>query len=48
MHVITQIPQKDILNTCLDKMGSSNTLEFLIEDYLNHLEHHLNQIIEPE
>jgi len=46
VHVVNQIPHRVLLKTSLDKMGNSNTLKFLIEDYLNHLEHHLNQIIE--
>ena len=28
--------------------GSTVTLEFMVIDYLRHLEHHLEQILKPE
>ena len=43
-HVIYQIPSGNLLKTTIGKDGKENTLEFIIEDYLNHLEHHLTQI----
>ena len=43
-HVIEQIPQQNLSKTSIGKDGTVCTLEFLINDYLNHLEFHLEQI----
>ena len=43
-HVIEQIPQQNLSKTSIGKDGTACTLEFLINDYLNHLEFHLEQI----
>ena len=41
-HIIENLPKAQLKNTCF----TSNfvTLEFLIEDYINHLLHHLDEI----
>jgi len=44
-HVIMNIPDEKLQNECIYKDGSKASLSFLIEDYLTHLEHHLNQIL---
>jgi hypothetical protein len=44
VHIIGYIPSEMLLRTSRGKDGKSNTLEFLIIDYLNHLEHHLRSI----
>lgn len=43
-HVINTIPKDKYSKTCNIKMEEPVTLEWLILDYLRHLEHHLNQI----
>ena len=43
IHIIDAISEGDLKNTSLIK-GERFTLEWLIEDYIRHLEHHLNQI----
>jgi len=45
VHVATHISEKDMERTCMMRNGQSLTLQFLIEDYLNHLQHHIGQII---
>lgn len=44
-HVIKNIPVQNYAKTSIGKDGISHTLEYLIEDYLRHLEYHLNQIL---
>lgn len=46
-YVIEHIPNHNLSKTSIGKDGISHTLKFLIEDYLNHLEYHLKQIIQP-
>jgi DinB superfamily len=45
-HVIEQVPTEALGNTCV-LGGKTLTLEFLVKDYLEHLQHHLSQILEP-
>jgi uncharacterized damage-inducible protein DinB len=45
VHVIKQIPQDKLQCTTIGRDGKLSTLEFLIEDYVNHLEHHLKQLL---
>jgi hypothetical protein len=44
LHVIAQIPAEKLNHQCV--IGESNpvTLEFLVKDYVGHLEQHLTQI----
>ncbi len=45
LELIKRIP-KDKLNNKVDTGGENSfTIEFLIEDYIKHLEHHLHQVI---
>lgn len=44
--IIKFIPEENLLRTCTMKDGSKLTLEFLIDDYVQHLEHHLKQVVE--
>ena len=45
-HVIRRIPETALDVTCRIGAGDAVTLRFLIEDYLVHLRHHLQQIRE--
>ncbi len=44
-HVIKNIPAEKLNQTSIGKDGNAATLQFLAEDYLSHLEYHLNQIL---
>jgi hypothetical protein len=43
--IIRVIPEDDLLKCCKYGDGTVLPLQFLIEDYLHHMEHHLKQII---
>ncbi|HLV00049.1 MAG TPA: DinB family protein [Acidobacteriota bacterium] len=45
-HIIRHIPEKALAVECRIGPGEPVTLKFLIEDYLDHLQHHLRQIEE--
>lgn len=45
LDVIKQIPQENLLRECNVGNEKNATLHFLIDDYVNHLEHHLQQIV---
>jgi len=45
LHVISQIPEDKRANLCAIERNDPVTLEFLVGSYLQHLEHHLNQIL---
>ncbi|MBI4165484.1 MAG: DinB family protein [Acidobacteria bacterium] len=45
LHVIAQIPAEKLAHTCVIGESDPVTLEFLVKDYMRHLEHHLDQII---
>ena len=45
LHIISEIPEKYYRNVCVMGNGDRVTLEFLINDYVVHLEHHLKQIV---
>lgn len=45
-EVVSRIPTKNLQRTCKDGKGSVNTLQWLIDDYVAHMEHHLKQITE--
>ncbi|HLJ48378.1 MAG TPA: DinB family protein [Bryobacteraceae bacterium] len=46
-HVVEGIPDSAMEASC--RVGSNEpvTLRFLIDDYLRHLDHHVNHIVEP-
>jgi hypothetical protein len=43
--VIRAIPEENLQRTCQTGENETHTLEFLITDYVAHLEHHLHQIV---
>jgi hypothetical protein len=45
LHVIENIPSDREKHLCKIGNGEPVTLAFLVEDYINHLEHHLEQIL---
>ena len=47
-HVITRIAPDRLGVSCKIGSGTPVTLQFIAEDYIRHLEHHLAQILEPE
>ena len=47
-HVISRIPNDRLGTTCRIGEGAPVTLEFVARDYVRHLRHHLDQILEPE
>ncbi|WP_152396100.1 DinB family protein [Paenibacillus guangzhouensis] len=47
LSVITTIPEDRLMYTCDIGEGQIVTLEWLIKDYVEHLEHHLGQIFGP-
>ena len=46
VEVIKTIPEENLLNQCKMKNGKYVTLDFLINDYVAHLEHHIRQIFD--
>lgn len=47
LNIIHQIPNENLTRLVGNRDGKF-TLQFCIEDYVNHLEHHLNQIFEEQ
>jgi DinB superfamily len=45
LHIIKHIPNDNLQKKCRAFDGNTYTIEFLIIDYVAHLEHHLKQII---
>ncbi len=43
-HVMRQIPEDRLYIVCLIGDNEPATLRFIVEDYLDHLEHHLQQV----
>src|SRR5262245_19874691 len=46
LHVMTQVPNDRLSRPCLIGASDPVTLEFLMKDYVAHLKHHLEQILE--
>jgi hypothetical protein len=46
IEVIKRIPEENLDRVCKMRNGDIVTLEFLINDYVTHLEHHLNQLFD--
>ena len=46
VEVIKRIPEENLLNQCKMKNGKYVTLDFLINDYVVHVEHHIRQIFD--
>jgi hypothetical protein len=47
-HVIAHIPPARLLTPCHIGDDPAVSLEFIARDYVHHLRHHLEQILEPE
>jgi hypothetical protein len=43
-HIIEHIDPKSLTNVCDIDYGNPMTLQFVVEDYLKHMQHHLDQI----
>ena len=43
--LIRHTPKENLQRKCKTSDGNSLTLEFLINDYIKHLEHHLRQVV---
>lgn len=46
IEIMKKIPQENLLRECKMRDGKLVTLEFLINDYVTHLEHHIKQIFD--
>lgn len=46
IEVVKRIPTKDLLKECNNGSSNNVTLQWLIKDYVSHLEHHLHQIFD--
>ncbi len=46
LHIISSISENALRNYCFIGSNEPVTLEFLIEDYIRHMKHHLEQILE--
>ncbi len=46
LHLVQKIPTEKLKNFCFIGEQEPVTLEFLVTDYVSHLRHHLDQIIE--
>jgi DinB family protein len=44
-HVISVMPEAKLSNLCRVGEGEPVTLKYLVEDYVRHLSHHLDQIL---
>jgi hypothetical protein len=47
-HVVARIPAERLGTRCRIGEGPPVTLEFIARDYVKHLRHHLEQILDPE
>ena len=47
-HVLARVPADKLQTPCRIGDGPPATLEFVARDYVKHLRHHLEQILEPE
>ena len=47
-HVVSRFPADRLATPCRLGGGQQVTLEFIARDYVRHLRHHLEQILEPE
>lgn len=44
VHIVNNIPDEKLMNLCDIGDNELKTLEWLIKDYVDHMEHHINQI----
>ncbi len=47
-HVLARVPAAKLETPCRIGNGPAVTLEFVARDYVRHLRHHLEQMLEPE
>jgi hypothetical protein len=47
-HVVARIPAERLATRCRIGEGPPATLEFIARDYVKHLRHHLEQILDPK
>ncbi len=47
-HVISRIPADKASVVCLIGDGNPQTLGFITEDYVRHMRHHIDQILDPD
>jgi hypothetical protein len=45
LEIVKRIPNENLQKECRSTDGKTYTIEFLIADYVEHLEHHLRQIV---
>ena len=45
LHVVSRIPEDKLSLSCTVGNGEPVTLRFIVEDYVKHMKHHLNQIL---
>ena len=46
LHLVSSIPETALRNYCFIGDNEPVTLEFLVQDYVGHLKHHVEQILE--
>jgi hypothetical protein len=46
VELIRRIPEENLQRECNTGSGNTVTLQWLIDDYVRHLEHHLRQLVE--
>lgn len=46
IEIIKKIPEENLLRECKMRNGNYVTLAFLINDYVDHLDHHISQIFD--
>lgn len=46
LHILVFMEEKNLSRTCLTNGTEPKTVEWLVNDYVRHLEHHLKQILE--
>ncbi len=44
-HLLARIPESALVTECITPNNNSVTLQWLIDDYVLHLEHHVQQIV---
>jgi hypothetical protein len=46
LEIIKRIPAENLMRECKMRDGNHVTLQFLVDDYVTHLQHHLKQIFD--
>ena len=45
IELVKYVPKENLQRECKTSNNNSHTLEFLFDDYVKHLEHHLRQVV---